>query len=33
MFCVNTVEKYSSQKFNSLCTETPKSYKPTHDDL
>jgi len=33
LFSVNTAEKYSGQKLRSLCTKTPKSYKPTHDDL
>jgi len=33
LFSVNTTEKYFGQKFRSLCTKTPNSYKPTHDDL
>jgi len=33
LFSVNTAEKYSGQKLKSLCTKTPKSYKPTHDEL
>jgi len=26
-------EKYSGQKFKSLCTKTPKRYKLTYNDL
>jgi len=30
---MNTTQKYNDHKFRSFGTKTPKSYKPTHDDL
>jgi len=33
LFHINTAQKYNGHKFRSFGTKTPKSYKPTHDDL